>query len=68
MWYSVAGSEPADRAMKVHLQMCETASQAIAVARRFRGEGCLKVQITDIRTGELCDEAALGSTVKAVGN
>ncbi len=54
--------------MKVHLQMCETASQAIAVARRFRGEGCLKVQITDIRTGELCDEAALGSTVKAVGN
>lgn len=65
MRYSMAGSEPADRAMEVRLQVYETALQAMAAVRRFRGEGCLKVQITDIGTGELCDEAVLESAVKA---
>lgn len=57
--YSVAGSEPGDGGMKVHLELCKTASGAIATARRFRADGSLKVQITDMRTNKPCDEADL---------
>lgn len=54
--------------MAARLELCSTASEAVAATQRFRAEGCLKVQVADMRTNEPCDEAGLERAAEAEGS
>lgn len=66
--FSVAGNASAGRALATRLELCSTAAEAVAAARRFRAEGCPKVQVADMRTNEPCDEAGLERAAVAEGD